>query len=160
MSPGCYWCRQESRKAIYQSTWWWIKRTVTICFTSLSSELLCNWYTLAEPISNAEHRLRTGREWKQQRPWPVETLWWAGPKPAPVGPGVWHIYSVRAKPIQSVLWWSPRVARSLSEMVWSDFLSTIPPKILEDVQWRWTPSFPRKLIICLSTFVKKSSLLC
>lgn len=94
-------------------------------------------------------------EWKKQRPWPVGTLWWASPKPAPAGPGVWHIYSVHAKPIPSVLWWSPRVARSLSEMVWSDFLSSIPPKILGDVQWWWTPSFPRKLIICLSTFVKK-----
>ena len=93
--------------------------------------------------------------WKQQRPWPVETLWWASLKPTPVGPGVWHIYSVHAKPIQSVLWWSPRVAGSLSEMVWSDFLSTIPPKILEDVQWWWTPPLPRKLTICLSTFVKK-----
>ena len=136
MPPGCQWCRQESQRTIYHSAWWWVKRAFIICFTSWSSELLCSLYTLPEPVSSAEHRCRTvwySESSRGQGMWPVETLWWASPRPPPVGPEKQHSFSVLAKPIQCVSWWSPRVERSLSEMVHSDLLSTIPPKIVESL---------------------------
>ena len=61
-------------------------------FSSLSSELLCNWYTLAEPMSNAEHRLKTPGRVKEAEALASGDIMVSQPQACPSGPwGVAHL---------------------------------------------------------------------